>query len=383
MSLISNSGQSLSKLGLITFAAGLFAFWAYKKCTNATDKKASTEAQKAFTHLKMTHEIDEKRDLQSRPLHLFLNFDVNKTLILADAVKNFGPEDMINSVLAEDTVDVWNKKYPAMPFKRYIYAVILERECKGHQKQKTTDVIKRQQQSAAANFMRWLTDNDHPAKERVTKKYNEIIAKFTVFTDPKTKQVKFGVFKSYYVLLNKLRKLNISFGTALRTFGTDLKEVTEEIEKNPDGVKFTRSGKFKATHLHLDGESVLSEPGAIFDRVIKSSEHFKIQDEREPWVASGEKSFAGKPHIFDSTGTKHDVCYISLIFDDNITGKEEDIVAPVDISKANIPSKQLLDRILFTVNPIQAAMDDNYFVKPVANALTHYGYHDLAQKLLS
>jgi len=66
----------------------------------------------------------------------------------------------------------------------------------------------------------------HPAHWGVLDEYQKIKDKFT---DPETKKVNYTVFRSFYVMLEKLRRMNIPFTIILRTFGSDLPEVVEDI----------------------------------------------------------------------------------------------------------------------------------------------------------
>lgn len=300
---------------------------------------------------------------------LILNFDVNQTLVLKDTSKGMDSEQMLISILAEYTNDDWDGIHGTMSFKDYVCNVLLPGD-------KSDQNLKKERQKLVGSFLAWLEVNRHPAQEFVLANRDRMRA---AFTDPDTQEIKFSVFNSFFFLLKKLRENHIRFIVILRTFGNDLKEVTEEISVNPSGVKFGRWGKFEAKKLHFEDGSTIEKVSRIFEAFLHSDEHFAIQDNWKEWNADGERARSGKQFIFDSNGHNHEVRNLSLFFDDNFTGEEKDIISPADISGKHFTGKELEDKMIFKVNPVQAILDENYYIRLVNHALQKNGYFYVIQ----
>lgn len=289
---------------------------------------------------------------------LLLHFDVNGTLILKDTSKHADDGQMLTSVLAENTYAVWDQAHGRMSFKEYVYNILLPGD-------KSDQALKKERQSVVGRFFEWMEERNHPVREKALAERERIKEKFT---DPETRKINFTVFMSFYQLLEKLRANKIPFVIILRTFGDDLKEVTEEIGTHPLGVRFARWGKFDGENLQLDKEGTVDTVSKIFDTFLKSQEHFAIRDNWKKWNSDGERGRSGKPFVFDLDGNRHEVRNLSLFFDDNITGEEKDIVNPVEIHGRKVSGKDLQDKQVFRVNTVQAMLDDDYYVKMVRQA---------------
>ena len=183
--------------------------------------------------------------VQNSLVCLLLHFDVNGTLILKDSSKHVDNEQMLTSVLAENTYADWDGAHGRMSFKEYVYNVLLPGD-------KSDQLLKKERQLVVGRFFEWMEERGHPAFEQARNERERIKAKFI---DPGTKEINFAVFASFYRLLEKLRSQQIPFVIILRTFGNDLKEVTEEIGQHPYGVKFTRWVNLMAIHcIWIDKE---------------------------------------------------------------------------------------------------------------------------------
>ena len=102
---------------------------------------------------------------------------------------------------------------------------------------------------------------------------------------------------------------------------------------------------------------------------LTSEGHFAVQDDWPYWNQHQEKGEYGKPFLFDFSETSERVRSHSLFFDDNITGEEEDIVKPCEIGGQTISTQALCGRIIFSVNTVEAILDDDYFIKRVGKSL--------------
>lgn len=294
---------------------------------------------------------------------LLLDFDLNKTIILEESSNGAEREEMLISILAENTFYDWESK-GFMSFKDYVYQRLLPGE-------KSDRTLKTERIKQIAKFLNWLEEKKHPMKDKVCSDYREIKEKFTELG---TQNIETAVFNSFFILLEKLRSLNIKFIVKLRTFGKHLDDVTKAIEAHPSGIKFKRIGSFSGKILSLIGEESIDKADRIFHEFLTSQEHFALQDDWKKWNAAKEHGSSGKSFIYDSTGKKYEISNLSLFFDDNITGEEFDIVNPIDISGRELSGKELLDRMLFKVNTVEAIKNDGYFLQLVQKALLANGY---------
>lgn len=294
---------------------------------------------------------------------LLLNFDVNGTLILKDTSKGSDDEHMLISALAEATFAKWDEQHEHMSFKQYVYSVLLPGD-------KSTPLLKKERQKTVRAFLQWLGQNSHPAENTVLENYHRIKA---TFTDRNSNKVKFSIFPSFYQMMDKLRQMNVSFLILLRTFGGDLPEVVAEIESHPSGVKFKHWGKFENSQLKIEGQQALEKAEEIFDLFLNSQEHFAINDDWFTWNHDHEKGQSGKPFWFDGSENKGinpgRVKNLSLFFDDNITGEEQDIVRPCEISGKEISSRDLCGQLIFPVNTKDAILDHDYYFNRVLQAI--------------
>ena len=254
--------------------------------------------------------------IQNTP-HLLLNFDINGTLILKDTSKALDEDHMLITSLAETTIFKWDEQHEPMSFKQYVYNVLLPSD-------KSCAQLKQERQKVVGSFLTCLKEENNPLKDKVIESYQKIKAKF------KDSQ---SIFPSFYALLEKLRELNIPFTIILRTFGSDLKEVADEIENHPLGVKITKWTKFESTCLQFENTTV-QKIEDVFETFLSSNEHFAVQDDWKAWNKDGERGRSGKPFLYDSSRKT-----ISLFFDDNITGEELDIVRPCEINGKNFDSR--------------------------------------------
>lgn len=291
---------------------------------------------------------------------LLLNFDLNGTLILKDTSKKASDEYMLISTLAENTFAKWDERYEPMSFKQYVYNVLLPGD-------KSNVRLKKERQKIVATFLQWLSEKSHPAMGNVLDDYHKIKNKFT---DSKTKEINFTVFPSFYVMLEKLRNMKIPFIIILRTFGTDLPEVVKEIGDHDLGVKITHWAKFEDINFNTEGEKTIKKVEEIFDVFLSSDKHFAIQDDWLKWNQDGERGRSGKPFLYDISG-KGAIKNLSLFFDDNITGEEQDIVRPCEIAGKNAPTKSLCERLIFPVNTKEAMLNDDYYIDRILQAIRH------------
>lgn len=279
-----------------------------------------------------------------------LHFDLNKTLILKDTSKGMDDEAMIVSILAEFTFGQWDATHGRMSYMEYVSKVLVPDD-------PSDKNLKAKRMAHVGQFIERLKATKHPLCDEVLRHQETIRQKRPS-----------SIFQSFYELVKELRKVNIQFVILLRTFGDDLPEVIEALENHPDGIKVTRKAAFKNCTLH-EGTKTVEKTEEIFETFLHSQEHFAIQDSWQEWNADGERARSGKPFLFDASGRWHGISNLSLFFDDNFTGEEKDIVCPIEISGQPISGNELKNKMVFTVNPIAALLDDDYYVKLVKRAL--------------
>jgi len=152
------------------------------------------------------------------------------------------------------------------------------------------------------------------------------------------------------------------FSIILRTFGSDLDSVIKELEKQ-EGIKFKYRGKYNGPQLIIEGEIKSEKEG--FEMFIESDEHFAIQDDWTFWTKDGERGRSGKRFLYDRSSH-----YLSLFFDDNITGQEMDIVKPLEIFGNDVKKNEdLLEEILFPVVIKDAIVNNDYYLDKYMLAL--------------
>lgn len=287
---------------------------------------------------------------------LILHFDVNGTLTAKDTSKKLSDDHMIIALLAENTIGQWAPSQADMSFKDYVYTQL-------HPGDKSDPNLKLTRQKAVGSFLNWLLNNEHQLSDKVFGQFLAIRAKYS---DDDGK-VKFSIFTSFFVALQKLRELNIAFTVVLRTFGTDLEDVVDEIQKHPSGVQFTNLCTFKEDVLKRQfgvfesgkftgnaAEETVTKTDKIF-KLFAQGDHFAVQDDWKKWNQDGERSRSGKPFIVDSSDTQ----YFSIFFDDNITGEDQDIISLCDIASGSTQSTAI------RVDTLNAMLNDQYFINKI------------------
>jgi len=157
--------------------------------------------------------------------------------------------------------------------------------------------------------------------------------------------------------------MKLPFTVILRTFGKDLDEVITEIEEHPEHMQFKYRGKYTGPQLSIQNQIKTNDKEA-FAFFVESGENFAIQDDWSHWNKDGERGRSGKTFLYDKTSY-----YLSLFFDDNITGGERDIVRPCEITGDTASNQELLEEYLFPVLTKEAMLHDNYYVDKVLLAL--------------
>lgn len=283
-----------------------------------------------------------------------LHFDLNKTIILKDTSKNMTADQTIISILAENTLHQWSADYPSMSFKHYVEKILYPGE-------KTSPELKQLRFNKIQEFLAFA--NQYPELHESVRKTYEAVKK--VFYNNETDKTNFSIFPSFFKFLKMMRTMeNTSFKIILRTFGNDLNEVVDEINRHPHGVTISKFGKFTNQQLQINGK-ILKKTLEIFEFLKQTPEHLAIQDNYQDWFLNHENKHFGKPFPYEA----HSQNTMSFFFDDNLTFESEDIVNPEEIHGNALPTEQLKNRFLFQINPLEAILNEDYFINLFLNSL--------------
>lgn len=167
------------------------------------------------------------------------------------------------------------------------------------------------------------------------------------------------MFYSFYHLVNHLDQQQIPYTIILRSFGSEVFEIADEISLKSN-TKISHKGYFREGTLYVDNERVGNNPTEIYEK-FKSLSHIAIHDDWEYWVKGEKKIQFGKPFIFDL----NDEFFLSIFFDDNIVldKSDDNIVCPIDI-KGHKPSiGDLAEKNqVFVIDTLDAILKDDYFI---------------------
>lgn len=289
---------------------------------------------------------------------LILHFDVNRTLIMVDPVGGKSTSDCIMNTLADIYTDKWDDRVlEPICYSDYIRKYVLP----GSEAQDPS--LKRLRSQKIAQFLNFLIETNHHLAKNVKGDFVRVLEKLE-------KQSTL-VLTSFYRLLGYLEENEYQYSIVLRTFGSDLKEVMDDIEGQMHSDFFSAQGVFKEGKYHLDTSSDLAAMGvAAFYDFLKNNPHVAVQDDWAPWNRSGKMQAFGKLFPIDL----EDRSVVSIFFDDNVVIERngfENIVNPV-----NVQTMQMMDvyeliqnHRIFVVDTMEAIEDDGYYIRLVQQAL--------------
>lgn len=277
---------------------------------------------------------------------LLLHFDVNKTIIAEDKVKNQTVEQLISNEIAKRTVHQWDLKHPPMNYYDYVSTVLFPGP--------KTEAVKEKRNIVLSHFIETLKNSDFPDKSHMIALYHDCMQKMEGHY----------LIPSFVKFLRHLKEQEVAFRIILRTYGSDVRvgKVTEEIEKILDGDRFTYRGNFKEKTLQIEGMNSMIKTDEIYRFFRETQGHVAIQDHGKTWLEDDKKSRSGKPFVFDP----EDENVLSLFIDDNINPNPESeysIVNPLPISGNEDSTSLFHTNHLRKVDTIEAILDENYFLK--------------------
>lgn len=278
--------------------------------------------------------------------HLILHFDVNRTLIFSDVVQNQSPEDVIVNGLADRLEYLWDETLThPINYTNYVKYHL-------YPNPERSKEIKQKQKSQTTRFLEFLRESNHPlypAAQQLFERAQQALAKQKTL-----------VFPSFYNLLAHLKGKNIAYTLVFRTFGSDIRDIAEELNQQlgPDFL----------THFYSFSQGVFNfeyaSPADFYRYIKNAGYHMAIQDDWNWWFKHSENYQFGKPFPIDSDDAE--IC--SLFFDDNATlnrdHPENNIVAPFDIAgqRELTPEELVAQKRLFPVDTLEALCNENYFI---------------------
>lgn len=292
-------------------------------------------------------------DQNQRPL-IYLNFDINGTIVSLDSAEKTSSEGRISVELAKAFVNKWDAHSDPMSFEQYVDTVLYPAD-------------KEAAKNAKEKFVEWVKETNHPVKEEVARQYEEITQ---VFTDPKTGEVNLDqVYPSFVYALDRPKVQDADYRICLRTFGFDLEKVVQQIH-NSDwakrlDIRFENRGTFDGKNesdknsLVFNGERI-EDIRKIFDVLVSSKGHSAIQDSFSRWNSNQKQARFGKPFLFAKDNFFKDRQVICMMFDD--FGHR--IVSPVEVATGKEIKPQDTPYVV-VVNTIEAIVQKDYFWKKI------------------
>lgn len=310
-------------------------------------------------------------NIMLRPDHVFFQFDVNGTITLGDSTKNM---NTIVSEVAGVIIGKWSDNHPEMTYKEYVQKIL-------YPGNKYDKEIKKLQEEKIGNFIDDLKETGHPLHDNAFQLYKGLADQYL---DPVTSQVKFTVFPSIIKLIRKVELL-CPYSITLRTFGDDGAVVAREFGK--EGITLSRHAKMIRGDMQLEGEQEIKTGPELLKALQKA--HIVGRDQVEDWFAGNKTAASGKviPCVEDARFEGKTV--VTLFLDDNLTKrpkstdtdwadpKEPNIAFPKDIHGRNISWNQSKGFIGLRIDPVKAALDEDYVIRKVNKQFVKRGFAPL------
>lgn len=286
--------------------------------------------------------------------HLMLYFDINKTLIASDKKQNKTAEDTLNELLASQWHGCWDTSIQEpISYISYINQVVVPGS-------KSDPDLYKQRKAYYHHFVEDLREKNHPLYEEVASAYHQALEKLN--------QTQSDVFSSFYRLLDKLEEEQQSYTVILRSYGSEVFEIAEEINAFAQPL-FHHFGILKEGKLSI-GNQIEENLSEIY-KELYSSKHIAIRDDYDYWERHQYQTPYSKSFLLDPNNDE----ILEIFFDDNILldNQEINIVAPIDINTNQIMSiKDLAQRgQVVAVDTLEAIVNDQYFIERVQEALSN------------
>jgi hypothetical protein len=286
---------------------------------------------------------------------LLLHFDLNKTIIAKDTVEKKSAEDIFNILLSRGYKDIWNDEIKEpLTFSKYMEKYILPGE-KGDKK------LKQQRVDFEANFLKYLNKSNHPNFEKMKLMYNKLLEKNKLANE--------GVFSSFHKLIDYLNLNQINYKIIFRTFGSDTEEIVKELNQRYPDINIMKKARFIKGKLVFSDNYVIENLLDQYNYIKNANGWVPLQDDWHYWMEHSLNQEYGKVFPIDL----EDENCISIFFDDNVVEKKSisNIVSPFDVNtgKPIIVFDLVKKKHVFKVDPIDAILNDNYYIDLINQSL--------------
>jgi hypothetical protein len=303
------------------------------------------------------------------PDFILLNLDLNGTVTFADTTKN------VNEIIYEVAGAIfscWNGS-ARMSYKDYIQKVRFP----GNKYQKD---IKEKQEEEIGKFLLYLEEKASTSAERA-KLYHEASVLYRKLAEkylhPATERAVFTPFDSVFKLIQTIEKRCL-YTCIIRTFGNDGPLIAAAFKEK--GITLDRTAIFSSAGMQLSDQTTVLNGEKLLESILETNRLGK--DHVQEWFNNDRKAESGKRIYCVSDSHFKGRTIISIIFDDNLKKikndlpadpQEQNIAFPIDVYGRPV-SWNAKGIIGIRVNPIKAALDENYFVKKVNKALSKRGF---------
>ncbi len=277
---------------------------------------------------------------------LILHVDVNKTIIAEDAGNSKTLDDVLIECLAKTCEGCWDSSLTNnMTYVQYVKDYLFPGD-------KSNREIRRQRNTAIHAFFDVLKKIDDP-------RYCAILERFEKLKQ-RVRSQKGTIFSSFFRLIEYLESNGIEYSIILRSFGTDLSSIAQELAQNIN-LTFEWEGYFKEEKLFLKsyktGEQITLDTTQEIFTFFEKHGHMRIRDDFKWWNDHHECAEYGKLFPINCAQSK----VKTVFFDDNA---DEHILNPRDATTGcSLSSKELLNKgIICLVDTLQAIESEGYFI---------------------
>lgn len=341
-----------------------------------------------------------------------LNFDVNNTTYLGDAVTSQGLPGALNNQVSKSEVSLslWDgkKQMSYYDHQKLVEDVLVKSN------QMKPEAAKEQRVKNIRNFVKTYDDQfGKKLSERYTLLETSALRQNYALSGAKPAIF----FKSFFRSIEFLKRNGIRYSIALRSFGDDIETAIEIIERElstqdepvvfergqfarnillmyEDGVRFSDKGPqllkdAKSAEEVAAAIAFMEEHGQIKEKLsdysdiqkrLTETKYIAVRDYHPPW-AKDELWFQGKKFFFPSKDSQGQPI-LPLFFDDNIGDPSSDIciVHPIQWNKnlqlwQSVHPRELINNRMFQVITAKALMEINYFAELIETALHRYHYN--------
>ena len=284
-----------------------------------------------------------------KPMKLILHVDVNKTIIAEDAANSKNLDKVLIESLAKQYKGIWNSSLTQeITYVQYVKEYLFPGD-------KSDRALRRKRGAAVHSFLDVLKSMNDPRYPIILERFRNARKKVGL--------QKGRIFNSFYKLINYLEREGITYTIVLRTFGTDLGEISHELAAQANLV-FDWEGYFVEGTLYLKSDQkkqeVVLETFEEIYAFFKSQNHIQIKDDFKYWNDHHEQAQYGKLFPINEANSS----IKTLFFDDNAT---ENIINPRNITSGCFmePEQLIKSGDICSVDTLQAIENDDYFIKEV------------------